>query len=460
MLKRLAVFTGVLVSLASFASAEVNFDNPSANDFGKELGGAVQFSEQAVPVPVPVQAEDSKGLGHWLYEHTIGLKDRKEWTIMVYINGKNDLEKYALKDMNEMEMIGSSWHVNIVAEVGRMDDFDASDGDWKGTRRYLIARDTDTARISSPVVEDLGKSDMGDYKNVVAFGRWAKAKYPAKKYMLVVWNHGAGWLKRDQSRGKGISYDDETGNHINTPQMGLMLKEIGGVDVYGSDACLMQMAEVVYELRHYADYIVGSEETEPGDGYTYDLMLGPLVRNPKMTPEQFGKTVVDAYSDHYQAIGEGSTQSLIKSAALSGLRISANAFAAAMIGAGEKDLVKKAMEEAQSYAYIENKDLYHFAQLVVAETKDVRVETAGKALMYYIRTVLVVRNRTNNGADGGYWSPPSDYSNSHGIAVYLPGTVLPASYKELKWSKYSDWDRLIDWIAQPEKKTEGIGGRV
>jgi len=444
MLKRLAVFAGALVSLASFASAEVNFDNPSANDFGKELSGAAQFSEQVVPSPV--RAADDKGLGHWLLDHMPG---RKEWTIMVYINGKNNLEKFALKDMNEMEMIGSSDKVNVVVEVGRMEDFDDSDGDWKGTRRYLITKDADTARISSPVVEDLGKSDMGDYKNVAAFGNWAKAKYPAKKYMLVVWNHGAGWLKSGKSRGKGISYDDETGHHINTPQMGLLLKEMGGVDVYGSDACLMQMAEVVYEIKDYAKYIVGSEETEPGDGYTYDLMLGPLVKNPKMTPEQFGKTVVDAYSNHYQAIKEGSTQSLIKSDRLPGLLAAANDFVVVVVRAGEKDLVKKAMEAAQSYAYPENKDFYHFVQLVVAGTKDAQVKAEGEALMNYIKTVLVLHNRTNNGSDGGWDAPASDYSNSNGIAVYLPGTFEPDSYRELQWSKYSNWDVFIDWLAQP-----------
>jgi hypothetical protein len=85
---------------------------------------------------------------------------------------------------------------------------------------------------------------------------------------------------------KGISYDDETNHHITTPQMGAMLKGINGVDVYGSDACLMQMPEVDYELKDSVDYIVGSEETEPGDGYTYNTFLGPLAARPAMTPAE------------------------------------------------------------------------------------------------------------------------------------------------------------------------------
>jgi len=332
-----------------------------------------------------------------------------------------------------------------------MEGFDSSDGDWKGARRYLITKDTDTATLGSAVVEDLGKTDMGDYKNVAAFGKWAKAKYPAKKTMLVIWNHGAGWIKSAKSLGgsKGISYDDETNNHINIPQLGALLKDMGGVSLYGSDACLMQMAEVVYEIKDYVPYIVGSEETEPGDGYTYNDLLAPLAAKPTMSAEEFGKLAVNAYADHYAGINEGSTQSLIKSAAIPGFLTAANDFAYAITKAGEKELAKTAMGSAQSYAYPENKDLYHFAQLVIAGTKDAEVKAKGEALMSYIKTSLVLLNRTTNGADGGWWSPPSDYGNSHGVAVYLPGTVAPASYGEMQWATYSNWDEFINWIAQP-----------
>jgi len=436
MFKKLSVSAAAIISLASLSFAAVNFDGPQAGSLMEEIKG--------VDVPAAVPAD--KGLLSWLSSLRT-----KEWTIMVYINGKNNLEKFALKDMNEMELVGSSDKVNVVVEVGRMEGFDSSDGDWKGTRRYLITKDTDTEKVNSTMVQDLGKTDMGDYKNVAAFGKWAKAKYPSKKTMLVIWNHGAGWVKSRSFAGstKGISYDDETNNHINTPQMGALLKDMGGVDVYGSDACLMQMAEVVYEIKNYVPYIVGSEETEPGDGYTYNDLLAPLVAKPTMTAEEFGKVAVSAYSDHYAGINEGSTQSLIRSAAIPGFLAAADEFAGAVTKAGEKELAKTSMGAAQAYAYPENKDLYHFAQLMVAGTKDAEVKAKGEALMSYIKDTLVVINKTTNGAGGGWWAPPADYTNSHGIAVYLPGAAVPAAYNELQWARYSGWDEFINWLAQP-----------
>ncbi len=432
MLKKLAAAAVTAFSFATLAMAAVNFDNPRSNNITEELNGL----EISLPAPAPAEM-DKKPV------------KAKEWTIMVYVNAKNNLERYGIKDMNEMEMVGSSDKVNVVVEMGRMKGFDSSNGDWVGTRRYLVKKDADTANVTSPVVADLGKTDMGDYKNVTAFVKWAKATYPAKKTMLVVWNHGAGWIKSDKQVGgeKGISYDDETGSHITTPQLGALLKDAGGVDVYGSDACLMQMAEVVYEIKDYVPYIVGSEETEPGDGYTYNDMLAPIVAKPAMSAEELGKAVVDAYSDHYAGIDEGSTQSLLKSAAIPGMLNAVDEFAYALIQAGEKALVKSAMDGAQSYAYAENKDLYHFAQIITGATQNAGVKAKGEALMKYISGTLIVHNRTTNGSGG--WYGPVDYSNSHGMAVYLPPSAPAAGYMDLQWAKASNWDEFIAWYQQP-----------
>ena len=293
-MKKLAVAIIAVAALASSVRAEVNFDNPKFN-----LANEISALDLSMPAPAAVNAvTDAKA------------RPDKEWTIMVYINGKNNLEKYAFLNINQMEKVGSTDKVNIVVEFGRMNTYSHLDGTWKGTRRYLIKKGSKPSGIFSPMVSDIGKVDMGDYKNVVDFTNWSKTQYPAKKYMLIIWNHGAGWIKSVQGD-KGISYDDETNNHITTPQLGMALKAIGKVDVYGSDACLMQMPEVGYEIKDYTDYIVGSEETEPGDGYTYDTFLGPVVAKPTMDGAELGTIAVDAYVGHYAPSNEGSTQSVI-----------------------------------------------------------------------------------------------------------------------------------------------------
>jgi hypothetical protein len=360
-------------------------------------------------------------------------KADKEWTIMVFVNGKNNLEPYALKDMNEMEQVGSSDKVNIVAETGLISGYGTLP--WTGTARFLIKKDADTKKVTSPIVQNMGKVDMGDYKSVVDFVQWAQATYPAKHYMLVVWNHGAGWIK---SAGmidpKGISYDDETNNHINTPQMGLMFKAIGKIDVYGSDACLMQMPEVDYEIKDYVSYIVGSEETEPGDGYTYNTFLAPIVARPTMSALEVAKQATNAYADHYGT--QDFTQSLVDSSALPAFVTKVNAFVAAAMAANEKAVIKSVLPQVQAYAYAENKDLWHFLSLYSAASANAGVKATAKDLQDYITNTLVLVNRAN-----------ATYANSHGISVYLPN-VTNANYAALAWSKASQWDEFIAWYTK------------
>ena len=414
MLRKAASVFAIIASVATMVSAEISFDTPNKTTLQQEIANL----EMSVPA-----AADEKGLSG---------KVDKEWTIMVYVNGKNNLMPYALKDMNEMEKIGSSDKVNVVAETGLIAGYGTMP--WTGTARFLIKKDSDINKVSSPILQNLGKSDMGDYKNVVAFVKWAQAAYPAKHYMLVVWNHGAGWIKSRVEVTKGISYDDETGNHINTPQMGLMMKAIGKIDVYGSDACLMQMPEVNYEIKDYVDYIVGSEETEPGDGYTYDLLLGPLVKNPMMSAADLGKLAVNAYADHYGT--QDHTQSLVLASGMNGLLNPLNNFVAAAMATNEQALIKTAMGGAQSYAYAENKDLWHFLSLYSASTKDANVKATAKALQDYLTGDLVLLNRVN-----------SNYANSHGLAIYMPGYTNSA-YAELAWAKAAQWDEFIAWYSK------------
>ena len=377
-------------------------------------------------------------------ENVLKPKIEKEWTIMIFKNAKNNLERYGLKNVNEMEMIGSSDKVNIVVELGRMEGYDSFEGDWIGSRRYLILKDNNTDAVTSPIVQDLGKVDMGDWKHLVDFGKWAKANYPAKKYMLIVWNHGTGWIKHIKPlKNKGISYDEETDNHFTTPQLGMALNEIGKLDVYASDACLMQMTSIDYEIKDNITYIVGSEGPEPGDGYTYNTMIEMIVSNPEIMAYQAAKVLVDSYSNQYQDFNFAYTQSFIKTSTLPKFRILMNDWISAITKAGDKKTVKSAVLNTQNYTMKDNKDLYHFVSIIGDKTNNAAVKEKSEVLMNYIKENMVAYNRWNSSVSG--WWSPKDYSNSHGIAVYLPEDSYDNDYDDLKWAKDSNWDEFIKW---------------
>lgn len=363
----------------------------------------------------------------------------KEWTIMVFLNAKNNLESYGLKDVNEMEMVGSSDKVNIVVEFGRIKGYSTEDGDWTGCRRYYITKDNDTKKVNSPIIEERAKCDMGSWEYLVDFAKWGMTKYPAKKYVLIVWNHGSGWNKGgDISQlliEKGISYDDETRNHITTPQLRMAMEKIGKIDIFAMDACLMQMIEVGYEIKDYTNYIVASEETEPADGYTYNTWLEPLVKEPTMDAKKLSRIMVDSYIENYQAQRKSATQSSIDATKLSKLKELLDVFVSKVIATNDLVNVKNARTNAQKFYYSTNKDLYHFVKLIVEGSQIEEVKVAGNEVLRFMKEEVISYNRTYG----------TSYTNAYGLAVWVP-TYYSTSYDELMWAKDSNWDEFIKWI--------------
>ncbi|MBU7025174.1 MAG: hypothetical protein HXS40_13515, partial [Theionarchaea archaeon] len=123
---------------------------------------------------------------------------QSSWTVMVYMDGDNNLESAAIDDVNELEAIGSSAEVNIVVQLDRIVDWDNSNGDWTTTRRYYITHDLNgyDSLIVSTLLSDLGELNMGDPATLTDFVTWARTNYPADNYLLVLWDHGDGWKTR------------------------------------------------------------------------------------------------------------------------------------------------------------------------------------------------------------------------------------------------------------------------
>ena len=68
-------------------------------------------------------------------------------------------------------------------------------------------------------------------------------------------------------------------------------------DFVGFDACLMATAETGLMLNSYADYMIASEETEPGIGWYYTDWLTALSKNTSMPTTEIGRNIVDSFVD-------------------------------------------------------------------------------------------------------------------------------------------------------------------
>ncbi len=67
-----------------------------------------------------------------------GQNDMADWTYMQYFAMDNNLESALYNDLTELQAVGSTDQVNIVAQVDRIPGYENRFGDWTDTRRFLL----------------------------------------------------------------------------------------------------------------------------------------------------------------------------------------------------------------------------------------------------------------------------------------------------------------------------------
>ena len=385
-----------------------------------------------------------------------------EWTVIVYSAADDDvLEENMWFDVNEMELVGSNPQVNIVVQMDRYARGFSGDGDWKDTRRFLVQRDSDLSRINSPVVESIGEADMGDPRTLVDFVTWTVRNYPAKKYALILSDHGGGWTG-------GFSDFSAPGSALTLPEIVSAIEEVRqatGVDrfeIIGFDACLMGQIEVFGSLYPYSNYMVASEEVIPAYGWSYAGWLQQLAQNPGMDGRGTSQAIVSTYvvtdtyltevratQDEIRQEESTTTLSAIESARMPDVIGAMNQFVSAVAFVDQVTVAEartytrsyfSAFGEEASPSYL---DLGNFAEVLTSMSGDADLQQTAAQLKAAITSAVVAEKHGLN------------MSGSNGIAFHFPDSDIyyfteynsdfPPYYAEssYKFLEQSVWDEFL-----------------
>ena len=353
------------------------------------------------------------------------------WTLLVYLAGDNNLEPFALLDLNEMESVALPPGVNLVVQVDRAPGYDTGNGNWTDTRWGAIAHDTSPRSVTSALAS-LGELNTGAGANLTEFINRAAAAYPASHYGLVVWDHGGGL--------SGTCWDDSSGGDNLTLaefSAAVAASAVPHLDFLGFDACLQGLTEQAWDAARLADVMVASEETEPGNGWDYQTFLTALVANPGASPLDLGTAAVGSYVAQY-AGQAGITLAAIRLGGMPAVGAALDEFVRLALGQGTT--ARAALLSAASHATpVDNasadcRDLGDFMREVAAAFPlQALGEAAGR-----VSGALAAATVAQGGSEAG----------ECGLGIYLPLRTLDPGYNARAYAFAGDtgWGNFLRYL--------------
>ena len=234
-------------------------------------------------------------------------------TVMLYMCG-TDLESgsaMATRDLQEIANSTIGSNVNFIVYTGGCTQWKNNLMSSKTNQIYKIESGGQFRILN----DNVGNKPMVAPSTLTEFIRFCAANYPANRNILIFWDHGGGSLT-------GYGYDQrfKSSGSMTLDGIDQALSE-GGVrfDVIGFDACLMATVETAQMASKYADYLLASEESEPGIGWYYTNWVSTLSRNTSTPTLNLGKQIIDDFVSecNRQCPGQDTTLSLTDLAELS-----------------------------------------------------------------------------------------------------------------------------------------------
>jgi hypothetical protein len=418
------------------------------NEIRAEVHKPEKPKEQAPPLP-----QDKVELGK--SDDTQAIKPHAKWLFLNYIAADCNLTQYQMKNVDQMELVGSDKNTHIVTYIDVGPKANPMDGKWQNCRCYYITKDNDTTKINSEMIKDFGRVDMSNPETLKKFIIDAMQKFPADHVALILNDHGGGFT--------GAMADDSDGNFMSVPQIKQALSEAEKVtgkkiDIVGFDACLMAETEVAYELKDNAKILLASEESEGGPGWTYNSMLGgknlgeaikiaqaEMKKKIDVSPEDFAKIIVQVNQEHNKDIPTFSATDLTK---IDTLTKAVNDLAKIIKTTSDKEVVKQAIGKAENYGggwspYGDIRDLHGMCTNIAKNASDKKLAEAAKAVVASVEAAVFA-----NEVD------PSQHPESHGLSIYAPTSEPGYNYKDLAFAKDTEWDEALKSLGKGASESE------
>ena len=421
----------------------------------------------------------------------------KEWTIMIYMAGDNNLAvdmAYAMEQIKGVAAQAADSPNLFVYYDGNSPAIPTLYCDFSEPGKPRYVRSYRVPNKLYPPISKKENENAADPRSIINFVDWCVNTVEvenngeisfgrrSQKYALIFSGHSLGFqdigLFKDETSGKSMKMMDFYGvlarltgtkkeldvmadadGYEGEPRKAVTKKLLGQkLDLLGFDSCVMGMLEVGYQFNDRTRTIIASEGSVPSAGWTYAKILGCLTReqNRNVDTRRVAEMFVQEFIRSQDAYTVGGVSVDMAAWDLTRFDELAGAFdglAEVLLECfkNEKSRIYKQMErvilqvhwKCQSYMYDQNVDLGDFCELLdrecglvaneLGDGDDVEILTRVQAACRAVLAELQQAVILSGFSGGGY-----QYSN--GVAVFFPWSreayeVSKKNYESLWFAK-------------------------
>jgi hypothetical protein len=375
----------------------------------------------------------------------------KDWTLVIFIAGDNNLNPYIVQNIEQIMRVGSNKHINIVIRV------DTKLSNQEKITKFLYVEKEKLVQIHPNLV-----MDSGDPDDLISFFNVVYDRYPAHNWGLILWDHGIGFIDDAELLGvdnyeewnllnRGICFDDSTLHYLTNKKLVYALDTICRIvgkklALLGCDACFMNMWEFFSLVRYYIGVAIGSQELESATGWDYYKALKEFNQR-SLSAHEFARNIVHAFGDLYEGNRSDYTQAAVNLENFDNLNNAVENLANALYDgmtshnrATVKNILKKCREKELSTIFGEPSylDLKYFCLQIKDQIKkqtNLRsfqdIDNAADRVVEAINTVII-ENRT------------AQEIKAYGISIYFPENSINFSYYENSCPAQDAWIRFLE----------------
>lgn len=374
----------------------------------------------------------------------IAAEPQKEWTVLYYGNGCNDLEPFTIRSVRDLEKVGSSDQVHLAAQMSRGDQYAIYgnkpektniDGDWVGMRRYHICKaPKGSRRMKSPILHSQNQPpNHGEAQTLADFVAWGMRKFPAKHTILIIGDHGRAFM--------GTGLDHVHKDHLELAELNTALssaaQEVGRKpDMLVFDSCEMANLEVAHHLKDCAQVLVGTEELLGADGLPWVSFLKDLSKNAQDGPQSQAKHLVElSGQDEINRLKNGQFDAACQLSAIDLSKVEQLSSAVSQLS---QQLQKSALAPQTITGMIRDtlrfgeggralpdrdfRDLGDFCQQILQEPDSEKsLQKAANKVLKAIPEAILAHQNEGQGME-----------RAQGISIYLPDKPIPEKFTDSK----------------------------